>query len=309
MTDDMMADGTGGQSDKETVGTYQGWSKSTLMAFPYFGGKVQYSGKIIEHIPAHDRYIEPFSGAASVLLNKPESHVEILNDKNEHVVTFFRVLRNRRDELVEYLEATPYSRGVCERWESLFYGEGEDLTDALDDVALAGRWFALRHMRFAGRMSRYGGFSAPGEKNEARDYRKNIQALDAVRARLENVVLECGDYTEVLERYDEPTDFAYVDPPYVGNEEDYGLGGFDHGRLVATLDEWPGRWILSYRELPEALDAEDYHVVEFGATNRAQTTGDRKATERLVMNFDPGATATFLDRTTEQRTLGEVADD
>ncbi len=227
--------------------TYQGWSKSTLMAFPYFGGKVQYSGKIIEQIPVHERYIEPFSGAASVLLNKPESHVEVLNDKNEHVVTFFRVLRNRRDELVEYLNATPYSRSVCERWESLFYGNGEDLADALDDVALAGRWFALRHMRFAGRMSRHGGFSAPGEKNEARDLRKNIQALDAVRERLQNVVLECGDYCEVLERYDEPTDFAYVDPPYVGNEEDYGLGGFDHGRLVATLDEWPGRWILSYR--------------------------------------------------------------
>jgi DNA adenine methylase len=284
--------------------TYQGWSRSTLMAFPYFGGKVQYASQIIERIPAHDRYLEPFSGAASVLLNKPESHVEVLNDRNENVVTFFRVLRTRRDELVEFLEATPYSRAVCERWESQLYGDA-DLPD-VDDVTLAGRWFALRHMRFAGRMNRYGGFSAPGEKNEARDYRKNIAALDEVRERLENVVLECGDYADVLDRYAELSDFAYVDPPYVGNETSYGFDGFDHERLIATLDEWPGRWMLSYRDLPDALAPEDYHVEEFGATNRAQTTGERSVVERLVMNFDPAQESSFVDRSTEQRKLQEV---
>jgi DNA adenine methylase len=277
-----------------------------MMAFPYFGGKVQYASQIIDRIPAHDRYLEPFAGAASVLLNKPESHVEILNDRNENVVTFFRVLRTRRDELLEFLKATPYSRAVCERWESQFYGDAS-MPD-LDDVQLAGRWFALRHMRFGARMNRHGGFSAPGEKNEARDLRKNIAALDAVRDRLENVVLECGDYAEVLDRYANPSDFAYVDPPYVGNETSYGFDGFDHERLIATLDDWPGRWMLSYRELPDALDRADYVVEEFGATNRAQTTGDRATTERLVMNFDPSRVSSFVDRSTEQRTLVEVND-
>lgn len=283
---------------------YSGWSRSTLMAFPYFGGKVQYAEKIIDHIPTHNRYIEPFAGAASVLLNKPESHLEILNDKNEHVVNFFRVLRTRRDELVEYLDATPYSRAECERWEAEFFGD--DPMPDLDDVELAGRWFALRHMRFGGRMSRTAGFSAPGEKNEARDYRKNIAALDAVRDRLKNVVLECDDYAAILERYDEPTDFAYVDPPYVGNETDYGFDGFGHERLVATLDQWPGRWVVSYRELPDGLTSDEYHVVEFGAYNRTQKTGDRTATERLVMNFDPTETPQFIDRDQTQQKLTEV---
>jgi len=294
-----------GESDTATGDTdrYNGWSSKRLMAFPYFGGKVQYASKIIDRLPAHKRYIEPFAGAASVLLNKPESQIEILNDKNENVVNFFQVLRTRRDKLVEFLDATPYSRAECERWEQQFYGES-DLPE-LDPVARAGRWFALRHMRFAGRMSRHGGFSAPGEKNEARDYRKNIDALEAVRRRLENVVLECEDFATVLDRYGDgkiPT-LAYVDPPYVGNEEDYGLGGFDHKRLVEALEDFEGYWILSYRELPDALDEQRYHVESFGATNRAATTGDRKTTERLVMNFDPSKTAGFIDESTRQETL------
>ena len=67
---------------------------------------------IISHLPKHDVYVEPFGGAASVLIRKPPSKVEIYNDLNEELVNFFKILRNQHtaQRLVNMLEHTPFSR-------------------------------------------------------------------------------------------------------------------------------------------------------------------------------------------------------
>jgi DNA adenine methylase len=60
----------------------------------YHGGKWRLAPWIISMMPAHRVYVEPFGGAASVLLQKPVSKVEVLNDKYSRVVNVFRVLRD-----------------------------------------------------------------------------------------------------------------------------------------------------------------------------------------------------------------------
>ena len=46
-----------------------------------------------EHFPPHTTYVEPFGGAASVLLNKDVVPVEIYNDLDTRITRLFRVLR------------------------------------------------------------------------------------------------------------------------------------------------------------------------------------------------------------------------
>ncbi|GIV51392.1 MAG: hypothetical protein KatS3mg038_1913 [Candidatus Kapaibacterium sp.] len=63
-----------------------------LQAFQWFGGKGPFVHRIVALMPPHHIYVEPFGGAATVLLNKPPSPVEVYNDIDEGLVGFFRVL-------------------------------------------------------------------------------------------------------------------------------------------------------------------------------------------------------------------------
>ena len=83
-------------------------------ALRYYGGKWNLAPWIISFFPPHKNYVEPCGGAASVLLQKPRSPLETYNDFDGNVVNFFRVLRDRPDELIRKIRLTPWARAEYE---------------------------------------------------------------------------------------------------------------------------------------------------------------------------------------------------
>ena len=81
-------------------------------ALRYHGAKWRLAPWVIGHMPPHKVYVEPYGGAAGVLLRKPRSYSEVYNDLDGDIVTLFRVLRDpmRREALIEALTLTPYAR-------------------------------------------------------------------------------------------------------------------------------------------------------------------------------------------------------
>jgi len=267
-----------------------------LSAFPYPGGKTTYHQEILQFFPGHRRYVELFGGSAAVLLNKPASYIEVYNDLDDDIVHFFEVLRERREDLAEWLAAVPFSRSVYEDWVQNFY----DGYRPEDDIERAGRWFYLRYSQFNGSLDRRNGFKTGGKRNEARSFRGSIENLETIAARFGEVTIECQPYYEVLDRYDNPDTLFYLDPPYFETNADrdhYRVGGdFDHQRFVDELRDRESDWIVSYGTLPPGLEELATTVEEYTAMYSMSYDDNRtEATERLAMNFDPDERPRFCE--------------
>lgn len=261
--------------------------------FPFPGGKSYLAPWIIDHMPDHKCYVEVFGGSAAVLLTKAESHTEIYNDQDGDLVQFFTVLRDREEELVEWLDRTPYARDLHREWAEEFYaGERPD-----DAVERAGRFFYLRYSQYAAKYRTKSGFATATRRNKARKLRNATEELHEFAERFSDVQIENLDFEELIDRYDAEHTFFYADPPYLDEGDDlYRHGEFDHERLAEALDGVDARWAVSYQRVPEALQG--YRIVE---RDRAQfmnksfddETRSTDVTERLVMNYDPGEVALF----------------
>lgn len=276
----------------------------TKSVFPFPGGKSYLAPWIIEHFPEHKCYVEVFGGSGAVLVNKPESHTEVYNDLDGDLVQFFKVLREREDELVDWLNKTPYAREQHQEWKEDFYsGERPD-----DPIERAGRFFYLRYSQYAAKYRTASGFASAHQRNKARKLRNATEKLHEFTDRFKNVQIENLDYADLIDRYDSEDTFFYCDPPYV--DEGDALyrhdGDFDHERFVDTLSKTEGKWAVSYQRLPEGL--QDYTVVEKGRSQfmnkqHDNDTRSTEVTERLILNYDMDEAGNFEFDDTEQTTL------
>lgn len=268
--------------------------------FPYYGAKGRLAPLIAGLLGAHRSYVEPFAGSAAVLFAKQAAPHEVLNDRHDDVVAFFRVLRDRPDELARACRLTPYSRAE--------YGLANDPT--LDELEQARRFFIRATQAYnanAGgvdlRRSSWSNGSTRRGSSRAISVRDRADELQAAAERLRGVTIENADALKVLEAYDHPDGVAYVDPPYLATTRtslddrhkrarDYVhefAAEADHRALAEVLHALEARVILS--AYPSPLYDElygDWHRLELTvtrpSTNRRDETGERRV-ELVLANY------------------------
>jgi DNA adenine methylase len=178
----------------------------------WLGGKFRLAPWIVSHFPAHRIYIEPFGGAASVLLHKPRAYNEVYNDLDGELVNLFRVLRSSEaPELLRQLTLTPYSRE--EYWAAFV------LTD--EPIERARRTVVRSHMAHGtggARMDRPTGFRTDGvtaTTNVAGEWADLPDALHAVVERMRGVSIEQRPAIELIKKLSSEDTLIYLDPPYL----------------------------------------------------------------------------------------------
>ena len=70
----------------------------------YPGAKWRIADWIIENMPTHHSYIEPYFGSGAIFFNKSPSNIETINDLDGEVVNFFEVVRDMPEELAAKIE-------------------------------------------------------------------------------------------------------------------------------------------------------------------------------------------------------------
>lgn len=222
------------------------------IAFGWYGGKFSHLEWLLPLLPDAHHYCEPFAGSAAVLINREPSPVETYNDIDGEVVNFFRVLRDKPEEIARAIALTPFSReefylalnvgqrGVndLERARQ-FYVRARQTRTGLAQTATLGRWANCKNTTrsgMSGVVSRWLG---------------GIGALAGIAERLARVQIENRPALDIIRLYDAPGTFFYCDPPYLhttrGDAKAYGFEMLDdeHIALAVALGRVEGKAAVS----------------------------------------------------------------
>lgn len=176
----------------------------------YYGGKQKLASQIVAFMPGHTSYLEPFAGGLAVLFAKNPAERETVNDLDDQITRFWRALRDRGDELIAAVAATPYGRT---EWQASLDA------DVDDDVEAARRLLVNVDQSFSRSRSSWSPPSLLKDRRgrwQPRTWQQLPQRLQAGAERLKNVCLENADALDLIPRWDLPDTVIYCDPPYIG---------------------------------------------------------------------------------------------
>ena len=265
--------------EKAKKNSREGVVLKSILKYP--GAKNRLAPWICEYIPKHEVYLEPFAGSLAILFNKQRSHIETVNDLDGEIVNFFRILRDRGEELEHIIELTPFSR---QEYKAAYEVSEDELERA--------RRFAVRcWMGFGcGNLYQNGFKSGKQAKspNPARAWGELSETMRLATKRLQGVQIENLPAVELIERYNTEDVFIYADPPYLhGTRKNYlykhEMTDANHKELLDVLVRHKGkvRW--------SGYDNDMYNNTLQGWNKVQKATiaeGGRARIETLWMNYE-----------------------
>ena len=248
----------------------------------WFGGKGCFRRKLYPLLPEHTAYVEPFGGAASVLIGKEPVDIEVYNDLDEGLFNFFSVISNHM--LFPHFWARvchlPYSRELYNECQNTWYATHDPLERAV-------RWYVVARQSFSGEFGCSWGscisVSNHGKIETTSSWTSAIKSLPEIHERLQRVQIEHADFRDIIRRYQGPGYLCYCDPPYVSSTRRSGsyiheMTDQDHRDLVELLLQYNGAVVLSGypNALYAPLEADGWQRLEFDSCCTA--CGRTKAT-------------------------------
>lgn len=240
-------------------------TKPTITAIvPYFGSKRRLAPVIVEALGKHSAYWEPFCGSMAVLLAKPPSGHETVNDLNGDLINLARIIQDRQRGAVLYRRLR---RVLCD----------ENIRDELlvapptdDPIERAFRYFVISWLGRNGFCGTKGcdasSFAVrwtPSGGHGGQRFNSAVASIPAWRERMRRPLILQRDGFDVIENIaDVPGVAIYCDPPYFQKDAEYihdfrdgGMFGDDHARLAAALARFKkARVVVSYYAHPRLAE-------------------------------------------------------
>lgn len=255
----------------------------------YYGGKQKLASTILQFIPNHTLYCEPFVGGAAVFFAKEPSQVEVINDTNKALINFYRVVQNDFTSLEKEVRITLHSRNLHRKAQVIY-----DNPDMFSELKCAWAVWTLATQSFASGLDKAWGYDLKKGTTSKKIKNKREGFTEDFAIRLQNIQIECTDALRIIKSRDSKDSFFYCDPPYYnsdcGHYDGYSIEDFEN--LLKLLSQIEGKFILSSYPSPILKR----YTQEFGWTNKsydfivsvANSTGKsgKNKTEVLTANFD-----------------------
>lgn len=208
----------------------------------YYGGKQKLASTILQLIPEHTLYCEPFVGGAAIFFAKERSRVEVINDVNKEMINFYRTVQNEYVSLEKEIKITLHSRDL-HRKANVIYNN----PDMFSEVKRAWAVWVMSTQSFASMLDGSWGYDIAKNTTTTKISNKRTSFTEDYAIRLQNVQIECADAIRIIKARDNKNSFFYCDPPYynsdMGHYDGYTIE--DYEVLLKTLSKLKGKFLLS----------------------------------------------------------------
>ena len=256
----------------------------------YYGGKQQLVSTILDMMPSHRIYCEPYFGGGAVFFSKGRSYLEAINDINDNLITFYQQIQSNFDALNERIQGTMHSESEWKKARRIWLGEKSS------DLDRAWAVWMLTNFSFSG--SPDGGWKwcngTGGSHSGIVMRHKREQFTKALYERLKDVQISCRDAILCIEQRDTSETFFYLDPPYPGCVQKHYHGFTENNleELLAKLEHVKGKFILSQfmtatLEKFICSNGWKYKSINMNMNVANFNGGGRRKCEVLVYNFEP----------------------
>jgi len=262
--------------------------KKITTPITYYGGKQSMTSHILPIIPPHKIYTEPFFGGGAVFFEKQPSYLEVINDTNGRLITFYEVMRDNFAELNHLISTTLHSEKLHQSAREIYHNR-----IPASKIEIAWSVWVLTNMSFSGTV--YGGWKWDNGKSGSHSavviHNKAYQ-FKTLHNRLKHVQISSRDAIKVILERDSKDTFHYLDPPYPGaNQKHYsGYSMNNFVELLEVISQIKGKFILSNfqsQTLNHYSNKNNWIVDRLTKNmNVANFSDPRSKTELLIRNYE-----------------------
>jgi len=201
------------------------------------GGKQRLLKFILPLIRPHTAFVEVFGGGLAVFLAKQPSRLEVINDINGDLVSFYRCVKYHRDALLDELDMVLNSRRDFEDYCA---------QPGLTEIQRAARWFIRNKLSFGG----HGQHFAIARTQPLTSRAQRLLAIQSLNRRLDRTTIEQRSWEYLLAQYDHEETLFFLDPPYpeAGGKNYDGWDEVTIERFCAAVRKLRGLWIFTFKD-------------------------------------------------------------
>ena len=186
--------------------------------------------RVLKLIPEHETYVEPFVGGGAIYFAKEPSNYEVINDLDTNLIFGYKTLATIQTRNF------PTNLNTVSKIQKFYDNASNTKANKLVKII-------VRSCNSFG--------SIPSDKFviASNPYSK-LKKIDQYQERMAHTKILNQSYEKVIKKYDSPTTFFYLDPPYESSEGLYDEFAIDYETMRNLLDKVKGYWLLSINDSP-----------------------------------------------------------
>jgi DNA adenine methylase len=237
--------------------------------FARMGGKKNLALRIIKMIPEdYKTFVEPFVGAGNIFfrLDQYEGKKYVINDKDESVIKIFKGVASNPDA---FIQTKPLTKAEFDNIKS------KSNKTAVEEYKLL----------------KYSFFSTGKSYNDSDNlkritnvkYQKNH--LEECSKLLKNATILNQNFNIVINKYNKPDTFFYLDPPYESEKETDYKDYVTPEQVYDAVKKIKGRFLLSYNSSPKINSLfKEFNIKKINTLYSNTGNIDHKQKEELLIS-------------------------